>query len=134
MPAEANMLLLTTLDDIAWLLNLRGNDIEFNPLFFSYAILHKDEENFKIDLFINKDKVSDLEVSKYLTENNVTIHGYTDIEAKIKDYSALEKKNIVVDMTQCSYRLFSLLKESSFEISEKISLCENIKACKNKIQ
>jgi Xaa-Pro aminopeptidase len=134
MPKEANMMLLTTLDDIAWLLNLRGNDIEFNPLFFSYVILHKIGENFKIDLFINKDKVSDQEVSKYLSDNNVTVYNYTDVEAKIKDYSALEKKNIVVDVGQCSYRLFSVLKENSFEISEKNGTCENLKACKNKIQ
>lgn len=101
------MMLVTTLDDIAWLLNLRGNDIEFNPLFFSYLILHKDGDNFKIDLFINKDKVSDAEVSKYLSDNNVSIYEYSEIESKIKEYSALEKKNIVVDVAQCSYRLFS---------------------------
>jgi Xaa-Pro aminopeptidase len=80
MPAEANMMLLTSLDDIAWLLNLRGNDIEFNPLFFSYVIIHKIGDHFGIDLFINKDKVSDPEVSKYLCDNNVTVHKYTDIE------------------------------------------------------
>ena len=56
------MLLITALDDIAWLLNLRGNDIEFNPLFFSYAIFKTDDErhNFSVDLFINQDKVSNI--------------------------------------------------------------------------
>ena len=36
---DAVALVLTALDDIAWLLNLRGSDIEFNPVFFSYLII-----------------------------------------------------------------------------------------------
>ena len=98
MPAECNMMILTTLDDIAWVLNLRGNDIEFNPLFFSYVILHRDGDGFKIDLFINKSKVSEADITKYLDDNKVTVYEYNEVEAKIKDYSALETKKIVVDM------------------------------------
>jgi Xaa-Pro aminopeptidase len=41
---KSNIHLITTLDDIAWTLNLRGNDINFNPLFFSYLIFHKKTE------------------------------------------------------------------------------------------
>jgi Xaa-Pro aminopeptidase len=53
------MMLVTTLDDIAWMLNLRGNDIEFNPIFFSYVLLHKDSSGVvKLDLFIDNEKVS----------------------------------------------------------------------------
>jgi len=55
------MLFVSTLDDIAWLLNLRGNDISYNPVFFSYLIFHKDEKNnFKVDLFISPQKVAEL--------------------------------------------------------------------------
>ena len=55
------MMLVTTLDDIAWVLNLRGNDIEFNPLFFSYLLIHwNGEDNFSIDLFISPEKVSEI--------------------------------------------------------------------------
>ena len=127
------MMILTTLDDIAWLLNLRGNDIEFNPLFFSYLMLHKDGDGFKIDLFINKSKVEDAEIAKYLTDNNVTVHEYNQIEDKIKDYSAQETKKIVVDVGQCSYRLYSLLKDNSYEVTEKNGIVEHLKACKNKV-
>ena len=45
------MLLVTKLDDIAWILNLRGNDIAFNPLFFSNLVVKKDKT---ADLFIDK--------------------------------------------------------------------------------
>lgn len=73
------MLLITALDDIAWLLNLRGNDIEFNPLFFSYALFTTNDQrsNFKVDLFINQDKVSD--ILDYLQENNIEVHDYNAI-------------------------------------------------------
>jgi len=51
---EADMMLLSTLDDIAWLLNLRGSDINFNPIFFSYLLLHKGNDNkCRVDLFID---------------------------------------------------------------------------------
>jgi len=56
-----NMMLVTTLDDIAWMLNLRGDDIKYNPLFFSYVLFHregqKDSETYKADLFIDQGKV-----------------------------------------------------------------------------
>lgn len=128
------MMILTTLDDIAWLLNLRGNDIEFNPLFFSYIILHKDGDSYKIDLFINKSKVEEPEIAKYLSDNHVTVHEYDQVEAMIKEYAAQENKKIVVDVGQCSYRLYSLLKDNSYEITEKNGIVEHLKACKNKVQ
>jgi len=57
----SSMMLVTTLDDIAWVLNLRGNDIEFNPLFFSYLLIHwNSENNFSLDLFISPEKVSEI--------------------------------------------------------------------------
>ena len=40
---KAAVLVLTALDDIAWLLNLRGSDIEFNPIFFAYAVVTMDK-------------------------------------------------------------------------------------------
>lgn len=36
----ADMMIISTLDDIAWFMNLRGSDISYNPLFFSYLIFH----------------------------------------------------------------------------------------------
>jgi Xaa-Pro aminopeptidase len=74
----ADLMIVTTLDDIAWILNLRGNDISFNPLFFSYVILHNKTADapYKVDLFISKAKVAAADVSQHLAENNVTVHEY----------------------------------------------------------
>jgi len=50
-------------------------------------LLHKTADNqFKVDLFINKDKCSDPEVQKYLAEINVTVHAYGEIEQKLLEY------------------------------------------------
>lgn len=53
--ADTNVHVITSLDDIAWILNIRGNDIEFFPLVLSYLIITMDEAH----LFINEDKLSD---------------------------------------------------------------------------
>jgi Xaa-Pro aminopeptidase len=52
--ASVDMMLVTSLDEIAWVLNMRGTDIAYNPVFFSYAILYPD---YKIDLFIDSSKI-----------------------------------------------------------------------------
>lgn len=74
----ADLMIITTLDDIAWLLNLRGNDISYNPLFFSYLILHNKaaEGSYKVDFFISKAKVAEAGVAAHLADNFVTVHEY----------------------------------------------------------
>jgi len=66
---DADHLLVVELDQIAWTLNLRGNDIEYNPVFFSFMVMSK--ETRKIVLFVNPDKTSD--VSAYLESIGVEI-------------------------------------------------------------
>ena len=48
-----DVLVLSALDDIAWLLNLRGSDIQYNPVFFSYTVVTLD----KVYLFVNEGQV-----------------------------------------------------------------------------
>ena len=50
---KKDALVLTALDDVAWLLNLRGSDIVYNPVFFSYVVVQHD----RIFLFVNKEQV-----------------------------------------------------------------------------
>lgn len=77
-----DFLLVTTLDDIAWMLNLRGNDISFNPLFFSYLLLQK-SDGYSVTLFIDESKVSSPELQEYLTANNITTMAYDQVTAKL---------------------------------------------------
>jgi Xaa-Pro aminopeptidase len=65
-------MLIVALDEIAWFLNLRGTDIEFNPVFFSYAIFHVATKS--VDLFISAEKTT--QVTEYLSSINVKIKPY----------------------------------------------------------
>ena len=51
---KANVLILSALDDVAWVLNLRGSDIQFNPVFFSYVVITQT----RVYLFVNEIQVS----------------------------------------------------------------------------
>lgn len=107
------MMIVATLDDIAWLTNMRGNDIEYNPLFFSYIIFHNKKEgsDYKVDLFISKKKVATPEVAQFLNNNNVTIHEYDQLKDKITEYGAsLQSKKVVLDENTTNFKIYSLLK------------------------
>ncbi|KAK4217331.1 putative Xaa-Pro aminopeptidase P [Rhypophila decipiens] len=80
---KASGFVLSLLDDIAWLFNLRGNDIDYNPVFFSYAIVTPDSAT----LYIDSAKLS-TEIQKYLAENKVDIKPYKDIFADTEALAA----------------------------------------------
>ena len=71
MKNHADKLILTSLDEIAWMLNLRGSDIECNPVFFSYIILDAE----KVDLFVLPDVISK-ELEEELNKDNVFVYNY----------------------------------------------------------
>lgn len=64
-------LIISALDEIAWLLNIRGNDVEFNPVVISYVVLEKD----KCTLFVDAAKI-DSPARNYLDFNNIDIRPY----------------------------------------------------------
>ncbi len=64
-------LIISALDEIAWLLNIRGNDVEFNPVVISYVVLESD----KCTLFVDAQKI-DTVAQNYLDFNNIDIKPY----------------------------------------------------------
>lgn len=66
---KVDCLLVTTLDDIAWVTNLRGSDIDFNPVFFSNLIIYPGDET-KATLYVDAAKVAN--VAEYLASNRIT--------------------------------------------------------------
>ena len=67
----ANAMMISALDEIAWTLNLRGSDIDFNPVFVSYLLLRQQDAV----LFIDAEKLTD-EVKDYLRSNNIELAPY----------------------------------------------------------
>ena len=64
---------LNDLSEIAWLLNLRGDDVDYNPFFVSYLLINEDDAV----LFVDSEKISP-EIASYLEENYITVRGYEE--------------------------------------------------------
>ncbi len=94
---KATIHILTTLDDIAWLLNIRGNDVECNPVVLSYAMITLD----RFYLFINE-KVLKAEVKAYFKDLSVTICPYNDIYTVV---SQLRDQKVLVETGKTNYAI-----------------------------
>lgn len=79
---HAGVLVITALDEIAYILNLRGSDIPYNPVFFAYVIITPIE----VHLFVDKNRLTD-EAQKQLKEENVDViyHPYNDVKLILKE-------------------------------------------------
>jgi len=67
--------LLCALDEIAWMLNMRGNDIDFNPVAICFAVVAPDE----VSLFIQPDKVPG-EIEALLAQDGISFYAYSEVE------------------------------------------------------
>lgn len=94
---EATHFLMNDLAEIAWVLNLRGSDVEYNPVFMSYLLIGE-EENI---LFIDKQKLTP-EISDYLTAEQVNIAPYSALETFIAPLSRYETRVALPPSTNCA--------------------------------
>ena len=92
---------LTSLDDISWLLNIRGNDVECNPVVLSYVTLTSNSLN----LYINKEVLSS-EIKVELTKDGITIKDYFDIYEDVKN---IKNKRVILEENKVNYAIFASL-------------------------
>lgn len=97
---QATVHVLTTLDDICWTLNIRGNDIEFFPLVLSYAVITMEQ----VHLYIDESKV-DEEIKASFEKDGIVLQPYNDIYEDIKAYGAEE--TFLIDPIRLNYALYS---------------------------
>ena len=105
------MLILSALEDQAWLYNLRGNDIANTPVFLAYTIITPDSTI----LFIDQNKI-DLTIEKYLNENDIIIKPYNDIYDYIK---SIKGKNILIDYNKTNYYIYTIISEHNTIINKE---------------
>ena len=79
----ASAIILSALDEIAWTLNLRGNDVHCNPVFISYLLISKEGYT----LYILEDKITD-EVRTYLKEHQVEIKTYSALAEDLRTFAS----------------------------------------------
>lgn len=94
--------ILTTLDDIAWLFNLRGRDIPYNPVVLAYSIITL-EQAF---LFVDQEKLSK-EIIEQFDSDNVILKDYNEIYNFIKKLSSSEV--VLLDKTKVNYSIYNNL-------------------------
>ena len=112
---SAEFTIVTALDDLAWLFNLRGNDVMFNPVFTGYGLVSQSE----IFLYVNLSKLTD-DVKHELINDNITLKPYDDI---FIDLSKIEG-SACIDIKKTNQALFSLLSSKSKIISTASVIAE----------
>lgn len=117
--------ILSTLDDIAWIYNIRGNDVSYNPVSLAYSYINNDNAI----LFIDLNKI-DNNIKDYLNQNNVEIKDYAEFDEFIKN---LNDKSILIDATKVSYFISKNL-NSEIKIHDGQNPSTLLKACKNDIE
>ncbi len=117
-------LIISALDEIAWLLNIRGNDVEYNPVVISYVVLEAD----KCTLFVDAAKV-DTVAQNYLDFNNIDVQPYEAVFDYIRSLSGA----VLYDGARVNEALFEAIPEGCKKINAKSPILID-KAKKNAVE
>ncbi len=116
---------ITTPPSIAWLLNVRGGDVENTPLPLSYAILRSDAS---VDWFVSPSKLKPDTTAKLSTD--ATLYHPEEFGAVIKQLGS-KKAKIRVDIMHTPARVLDMLEDAGAVIDTGVDVCDLPKACKN---
>ena len=104
--------ILASLDDIAWLFNIRGRDVKSNPVVLSYAVISIDS----VYLFIDKNKIGE-DIRAELSKENVQIKGYEEVYEFIKKIE--ENEVVLIDTSKVNYAIYSNIPSNVQKIEER---------------
>lgn len=121
---DATGMLVTALDDIAWLLNLRGNDVAFTPVVIAFAYISRKDKV----LFIDGNKVTD-EVRRHLKACDIKTRDYDDVERYLERVS--EHEVVLIDPNRVSDTLANALQCQKVYYRSPIT---DLKCIKNEVQ
>lgn len=122
----ADSLLLTKLDDLMWLFNIRGCDVECNPVAVSYGYFSQKGSV----LFIQKEAL-DEKAAEYLAAKHIQVEEYGSIVSFLEKLPAGQK--VLIDRRHCSYALYKTL-DGKQTLIEKKNPTEALKAVKNPVE
>ena len=123
---NATVHILSTLEDIGWLLNLRGNDIEYNPFVLAYAIISME----RVLLFTDISKFS-TEIKNYFNENNIELFDYFDFYNYLENI--LLKNKILLDYDNVNCFIVKSINKN-IEIINGENPTVSLKAIKNETE
>jgi Xaa-Pro aminopeptidase len=117
---------VSALDDIAWLFNIRGNDVNYNPVVIAYALVQCDN----VTLFVSPIKLTPPTIL-YLKNEGVQIANYQDVYASIKQITT--SNSVLVDGTKLNQSLFESI-PTDCKIINTMSPIFKLKSVKNSIE
>ena len=127
MKAEgADVHVVTSLDDVCWILNVRGNDVAYSPLLLSYMIISMDQ----VDLYVDETKLN-AEIRAEFDANHIVLHPYNAVYEDLKKYG--KDNTLLIDPDRMNYALY-------YNISDEVSKVEKrnpsvlMKAMKNEVE
>jgi len=124
--AGAEVGVVSATDSIAWLLNLRGGDVPYNPLVLSFALLHADGA---VELFLDPRK---LKPGQSL-DNGVSVQPIAGFEAALERLGEL-RRAVLVDPSVTSQHVLERLESAGARVLEADEPCILAKACKNPVE
>jgi Xaa-Pro aminopeptidase len=124
--SHAHAFILSALDDIAWLFNIRGNDVDYNPVTIAYALVEEE----KATLFIENEKLT-AETNKYLQNENVSIAPYLSVYDALK--SLPSSKAILIDGAKLNQSLLEAIPETCAK-RNTMSPVFKLKSIKNEVE
>lgn len=124
---HADGMLVSALDDIAWILNLRGSDVHCNPVFVSYLLIGPESAT----LYINKVKLQG-GVEAYLRQHGIRIDDYQNVKSGIKAYDGY---SLLLDPEETSYSVFKAVETvDTVDVVCQTSPVPYMKAVKNEAE
>lgn len=117
-------MIISALDEIAWLLNIRGNDVEYNPVVISYVVLEAD----KCTLFVDANKV-DTVAQNYLNFNNIDVQPYDAVFESIRGLQG----TVLFDGARVNEALYEAIPEGCKKVNAKSPILID-KARKNAVE
>lgn len=109
---KATTHILASLDDIAWIFNIRGRDVKSNPVVLSYAVISIDS----VYLFIDKNKIGE-DIRAELSKENVQIKGYEEVYEFIKNID--ENEVVLIDTSKVNYAIYNNIPSNVQKIEER---------------
>lgn len=119
---NAKALFISALDEIAWTLNLRGNDVHCNPVIVSYLLIEEQD----IHYFIQPQKIT-LEVAEYLKSTGISLHPYEEVETYLQQ---IRVESLLINPSKTNYAVYSAVNPDC-KIIHGVSPVTLLKAIRN---
>ncbi|KAF6216898.1 hypothetical protein GE061_001248 [Apolygus lucorum] len=133
---KSDIHVVSELDNIAWLLNLRGTDIPYNPVFFSFVIIQVIDEEVNVHWFVDESKLLP-EVLNHIVDNldktmNLKIRDYSEVYTALSEMTTLDNNKRIWISTTSNYKLLSLVPTS--KRFQEPSIVTKLKSVKNSVE